>query len=92
MKLDLRNVQTTDFGGNVEVRDISKELANIIYKMTPDLGELDFAQDLYRNGEVEMSEANMELVKKYLEDGQFLAFVKKAVYNMIDNNNNKQEE
>lgn len=91
MKIDLRNVETVDFSGNTEIRDISKELANIIYKMTPDLGELDFAQDLYRNGEVEMSEANSALIKKYLEDGQFLAFVKRAVYNMLDSNNNKQE-
>lgn len=90
MKIDLRNVETTDFSGKTEIRDISKELANIIYKMTPDLGELDFAQDLYRNGEVEMSEANNALIKKYLEDGQFLAFVKRAVYDMLDSNNNKQ--
>lgn len=85
MELDLREVETVDFDGQSSIRDISKELANTIYKMTPDLGELSFAQDLYKNGTVAVSQANFDIIKKYMEEAQFLAFVKKVVYDKMDN-------
>ena len=42
-KLNFKAVPTRDIEGNLEPRDISKELGNFIYRETSDLGELDLA-------------------------------------------------
>ena len=60
MKIDFRKIEIKDINGNVSVIDLSKELGNLIYKNTPDLGELEFAQELYKNGEVEVDESKAE--------------------------------
>ncbi|MCS2620813.1 hypothetical protein NXW11_23260 [Bacteroides thetaiotaomicron] len=48
MEIDFRKIEVTDIEGNKSTFDISKELGNTIYKNTPDLGELDFAQAIYK--------------------------------------------
>ena len=53
MKIDFRNIEVTDLEGNKSTSDVSKELGNIIYNNTTDLGELEFAQEVYKHGEVE---------------------------------------
>ena len=52
MKIDFRNIEVTDLEGNKSTSDVSKELGNIIYNNTTDLGELEFAQEVYKHGEV----------------------------------------
>lgn len=90
MKIDFREIETTDIEGNKSTFDVSKELGNTIYKNTPDLGELDFAQTLYREGEIEVDESKAEIIRKYMETGQFLAFIKKSVYEKLDSINNQK--
>ena len=70
MKIDFRKIEVTDIEGNKSTFDISKELGNTIYKNTPDLGELDFAQAIYKQGEVEINEEKAEAVRKYMDVGQ----------------------
>lgn len=89
MKLDFRKIEVTDIEGNKSTFDISKELGNTIYKNTPDLGELDFAQEIYKQGEVEIDEEKAAIIRKYLDVGQFFAFIKKSVYEQLDSINNK---
>jgi len=88
MKIDFRKIEATDIEGNKSTFDVSKELGNTIYKNTPDLGELDFAQEIYKQGEVEVDESKAEIIRKYMEEGQFLAFIKKSVYEKLDSINN----
>lgn len=81
-KLNFKAVPTRDIEGNLESRDISKELGNYIYRETSDLGELDLAQRIYKDGEVEANESEIEIIRKYINGG-YKAFVKKAFEEMV---------
>lgn len=81
-KLNFKAVPTRDIEGNLEPRDISKELGNYIYHETSDLGELDLAQRIYKDGEVEANESEIEIIRKYIDSG-YKAFVKKAFEEMV---------
>ena len=63
MKIDFRKIEVTDIEGNKSTFDISKELGNTIYQKTADLGELELAQRIYKNGEVELSSDEAERIK-----------------------------
>ncbi len=89
-KIDFRKITVQDVTGKDSALDISKELGNAIYKNTPDLGELDFAQELYKKGEVEMDEKKADIIRRYMDVGQFFAFVKKAVNKELDSINPKK--
>ena len=82
-KLNFKTIPTRDIEGNLEPRDISKELGNFIYRETSDLGELDLAQRIYRDGEVEVTDEEIEIIKKYI-DSAYKAFVKKAFEEMLN--------
>ena len=81
-KLNFKAVPTRDIEGNLEPRDISKELGNYIYRETSDLGVLDLAQRIYKDGEVEANESEIEIIRKYIDSG-YKAFVKKAFEEMV---------
>ena len=78
MKIDFREIQVKDIEGNNSTVDIAKMLGNAIYQKTADLGELELAQNIYKNGEVEVSPEQAESIKKYVSTG-FVAFVQVAV-------------
>lgn len=77
MKIDFRNLPVRDLEGELKPRDISKELGNYIYAETSDLGELDLAQRIYKDGCVELTDEEAGAVEKYINKG-YKAFVKKA--------------
>ena len=78
MKIDFREIQVKDIEGNNSTVDIAKMLGNAIYQRTADLGELELAQNIYKNGEVEVSPEQAESIKKYVSTW-FVAFVQVAV-------------
>lgn len=53
-------------------------LGNAIYQRTADLGELELAQNIYKNGEVELSTDQAERIKEYVRTN-FVAVVQVAV-------------
>lgn len=57
---------------------MSKELGNAIYGKTADIGELELAREIYKNGEVNVDATNGAIIMKYVCEG-FLAFVQEAV-------------
>lgn len=78
MKIDFRNIQVKDIEGNNSTVDIAKMLGNTIYQKTADLGELELAQTIYKNGEVELSQEQAERIKEYVRTN-FVAVVQIAV-------------
>lgn len=78
MKIDFRNIQVKDIEGNNSTVDIAKMLGNAIYQKTADLGELELAQQIYKNGEVELSTEQAERIKEYVRTN-FVAVVQIAV-------------
>jgi hypothetical protein len=83
MKIDFSKIQIKDIEGKMNPRDMSKELGNIIFQNTNDIGELDLARDIYHKKEVDMDKAKAEIVKRYVEQ-YFLAFVKEAILPVLD--------
>lgn len=83
-KIDFKKVEVTDIEGNKTALDISKELGNQIYKKTGDLGELELAREIYKNGEVEIDEAQATALSRYIKEG-FLAFVQEPLCKKLDN-------
>lgn len=78
MKIDFRKIKVKDIEGTVEPSDISKMLGNVIYQKTADLGELELAQNIYKNGEVELLPEQAERIKEYVKTN-FVAVVQIAV-------------
>ncbi|CDA83603.1 uncharacterized protein BN772_02073 [Bacteroides sp. CAG:754] len=78
MKIDFRKIQVKDIEGNNSTVDIAKMLGNTIYQKTADLGELELAQSIYKNGEVELSPEQAERIKEYVKTN-FVAVVQIAV-------------
>ena len=85
MKVDFRKLEIKDLEGNVVAFDASKQLANFIYMETQDLGDLILAQDIYKNGEVELEDGQINKIKGWLRTN-FKAFVQKAFDDYINNN------
>lgn len=83
-KIDFRKIIVKDIEGKETTMDIAKVMGNTIYNNTPDLGELEFAQEIYKKGEVEVTEERAAMVRKYMDAGQFFAYVKVAVNGALD--------
>ncbi len=83
---DFTQVKTQDLEGNDLVFDISKNLGNFIYKTTGDLGELELAQRIYKEGKISLSEAEKESIRSVVmsEGCPFIALAKRAVMELIN--------
>lgn len=82
MKIDFREIQVRDIEGNNSTIDISKILGNVIYQKTTDLGELELAQNIYKNGEIEVSKEQAERIRKYVGEN-FVAYVQLPVNELL---------
>lgn len=76
-KINFKAVPCEMVDGSVVEIDLSKELANIIYTNAKEVGEAVFAQDLYKEGEVELTEENIETIKKHYNN--FFYFIRAGI-------------
>lgn len=83
MKINFKKIEVTDLEGNKSTLDIAKELGNAIYKQTTDIGELDFAREIYHKGEIDLSIDQIAIVRKYMDAGGFFAFVKEGMEKLL---------
>lgn len=83
MKINFKRITVIDLEGNKSTVDIAKELGNAIYKQTTDIGELDFAREIYHKGEIDLSIEQIAVVRKYMDAGGFFAFVKEGVEKIL---------
>ena len=77
-KIDFRKIEVKTLDGTPQVLDMSKELGNAIYAKTMDLGELELAREIYKNGEVEIDEVQAETLIRIIRE-HFLAFVQESI-------------
>lgn len=54
------------------------------------MGELEFAQEVYKHGEVEVDSVKAETIRKYMEVGRFFARIKKGVFDLLDSIDNEK--
>ena len=81
MKVNFKKVGVIDLEGNEVEFDVSKDFANYLYRTTGDLGMLDFAQNLYKNGEVDVDDEMAAILVESLEDPAYpiRAIIKKSI-------------
>ena len=77
-KLNFKNVPVTNIDGTVKEMDLSKEIGNIIFRTTKDLGELEIAREIYHKGEIEVDEKTADMIKMHIDEN-FVAFIKVAL-------------
>lgn len=82
-KIDLSKLKIEMIDGSIMEYDLSKELAEIIFKTTESLAEHSFCLDLYKNPVVELTDENKAIIEKYV-DKYFKAFVKVAVNKLLN--------
>lgn len=82
-KIDFRKIEVKNIEGKKSNLDLSKELGNVIYQKTADLGELELARNIYKNGEIEVNAEQAIILNRYIREG-FLAFVQESVCPVLD--------
>jgi len=87
MTIDLSKLQITMLDGKEIEYNFAKELAQVIFQNTQDIGEHAFSLELYKNPVVELTEDNKRIIKDYTNK-YFKAFVKVAVNKIIEFNSN----
>ena len=83
MKINFRNIKALDVEGKEQMLDISKDLGNTIYGETMDIGEVELARRIYLEGELELSEGEVEITRRFIEMF-FKGFIKEAFYKIIN--------
>lgn len=67
MKIDFRKIEVTDIEGNKSTIDVSQKFANAVYQNTGDIGELELAREMYKNGNVDLTPEQADSLKKYAQ-------------------------
>lgn len=68
--------------GSFIEKDLSKEIANLLYQNVNDIEMLDIAMTLYKTGEIEMNDSQKQIFKNLI-DKNVKAFVKKAIFKLL---------
>lgn len=85
--IDLSKLKIQMIDSSIMEYDLSKELAEVIFKTTQSLAEHSFCLDLYKNPVVELTDENKAIIEKYVEQ-YFKAFVQIAVNKLLNDENN----
>lgn len=81
--MNLKELEIELIDGSIIKQDISKEVGNLIYQNTVDLGMVDLAMNLYKTGEINLeTPSQVEEFKKIIDSG-IKAFVRKAIYKLL---------
>lgn len=80
--INLKNIQIEMVDGSFIEKDLSKEIANLLYQNVNDIGMLDIAMTLYKTGEIEMDD-NQKQIFRSIVDQNVKAFVKKAIFKLL---------
>lgn len=65
-KVDFRKIEVENIEGGKDIADVSKELGNQMYMRGADIEECELGRDLWKNGEVELSEKHVKIVRKHI--------------------------
>lgn len=85
--IDLSKLKIQMIDSSIMEYDLSKELAEVIFKTTQSLAEHSFCLDLYKNPVVELTDENKAIIEKYVKQ-YFKAFVQIAVNKLLNDENN----
>ena len=81
-KVDFRKLVLKDIEDNVVPTDISKPLGNALYMQGTNIEECELGRDIYHNGEVELDEKGIEVVKRFTSGYSFI--LRQAVLDALE--------
>ena len=86
MKVDFRKIKVqASVEGDIEEMDLAKIVGNAIYCNTPDIGESEFAKELYSLGEIEIDQQRADIIRAYIPLPTTIpAAIQVAVLNELD--------
>lgn len=90
-KIDLSRLNIKMLNEEVLEQDVSKEFAQVIFQNTQDIAEHNFSLELYKNPVVELTDDNIDVIKKYSSEF-FKAFVQIAINNAIVTSQESQDD
>lgn len=82
--IDFRHVECEVNIGEFTEMDLSKEVGNAVHRRAADIGLDDKARELYHNGIIECDKVTAVMMRKIIEESEFVWFVKQGVFNKID--------
>ena len=65
-KIDFRKIQVENIEGIKNEADVSKQLGNQMYMQGQNIEECELGRDIYHKGEVELSDKQAEMVKRFI--------------------------
>ncbi len=92
-KIDFKKANLKGVDGKIATVDLDYQgLANFIFNQTKDLGELELARELYKNGMLDVDARRAQALKNYIQ-GAFSASVHEALFPVLDEiiNSKKQK-
>lgn len=82
--MNLKKIQIKGIDGNTTMVDFDyKGLANYIFSKTKDIGELEIARELYKEGSIELNKENALLLKTYIKEC-FGAVAQEALFPVLN--------
>lgn len=82
MKANFKELEVENIDGSIEKVDLSKVIGNTIYGTAKTLEEAELARNIWKEGEVELSKEDVEIVKKSCEN--FIYCVKQAILKQVE--------
>lgn len=72
-KVDFRKITIKDIEGKSVEVDFSKQIGNQLYMQGQNIEECELGQDIYHKGEVEMTDKDIEAVKRFVGNYPYLS-------------------
>lgn len=86
MVVDFKKILLIDLYEKKEYKDVSKELGNLIYKYTGDIGEMDIARKIYHDGTVELTVNQVISLRELINTLPIRAYLKSGILKQFDEN------
>nr|DAT24382.1 MAG TPA: hypothetical protein [Caudoviricetes sp.] len=84
MVIDFRKIAVkTEVEGGVRMVDVAKDLGNLIYRTTPDIGMFEFSREIYHKGEVDVSHDRMVEIIETVKVSEFTALVRTTLVDFL---------
>lgn len=82
-KIDFRAIEIENVAGEKEVVDVAKSLGNAIYGQGRTFEVVGLARKIWKDGEVELTEEEVKILKEYIPIVMPVYIVKTALLNAI---------
>lgn len=80
---DFTKVTHKNIMDQTEDLDLSKIVANLYYNITPDIGQMDKAREIFHTGKTEFTKDECRLFERAIVSSELPAVVKEAIQNMF---------